>query len=175
MHAADFMRWHEGNWENLMNNGELMRGMARTILAASLFMLSAVALSHARSQTSPAGIVYAAERGNASAQTQLGFMYENGFGVPQDYQLAAMWYHRAAEQGDPRAQHRLGILFNKGFGVRTNFIESYKWLNLAAARVRARERGHYARMRDAVASKLYFPELTEGQLRARIWRPERER
>ena len=81
-------------------------------------------------------------------------MYEHGFGVPQDYHLAAMWYHRAAEQGDPQAQHRLGILLNKGFRVHTNFIEFYKWLNLAAARVRTSDRGHYVRMRDAVASKL---------------------
>ena len=158
-----------------MSNSELIRAAAQTILAASCFVLSTIGMSDARPQGSPAGIIQAAERGNPGAQTRLGYMYENGFGVPQDYQLAAMWYHRAAEQGDPRAQHRLGILFNKGFGVRTEFIESYKWLNLAAARTRTSDRGHYVRMRDAVASKLYYPELTEGQLRARIWRAERER
>jgi hypothetical protein len=157
-----------------VSNGELIRGAAQTVLAASFFVLSAIASSDARPQGSSGSIILAAERGNPGAQTRLGFMYENGFGVPQDYQLAAMWYHRAAEQGDPRAQHRLGILFNKGFGVRTNFIESYKWLNLAAARARTGERGHYARMRDAVASKLYYPELAEGQLRASVWRPAPE-
>jgi TPR repeat protein len=142
---------------------------------ACLFALNAISVADARPQGFSRGLVRAAEAGNPAAQTQLGSMYENGFGVPQDYQLAAMWYHRAAEQGDPRAQHRLGILFNKGFGVRSNFIESFKWLNLAAARVRTSERGHYARMRDAVASKLYYPELTEGQFRASTWRPVPER
>ena len=158
-----------------MSKSDPMRGATRTVLAASLFLLCTIGISDARPRGSPTGVVHAAERGSSSAQTRLGYMYENGFGVPQDYQLAAMWYHRAAEQGDPRAQHRLGILFNKGFGVRSNFIESYKWLNLAAARVRTSERDHYRRMRDAVASKLYYPELAEGQLRASVWQPSPER
>src|SRR6266436_3067502 len=47
-------------------------------------------------------------RGNARAQTLLGFMYENGFGVPQAYDAATDLYQRAAVQGDPSAQSRLG-------------------------------------------------------------------
>src|SRR5690349_5000054 len=39
-----------------------------------------------------------AERGAPSAQAYLGFMYETGRGVPQNYTDAAMWYRRAAEQ-----------------------------------------------------------------------------
>jgi len=42
-----------------------------------------------------------AARGNARAQALLGFMYENGFGVPQAYDAAADLYQRAAMQGDP--------------------------------------------------------------------------
>jgi TPR repeat protein len=158
-----------------MGNSDLMRRAAVAVLAANLFLLGFAGRSDARSQGSTTGIVHAAERGNLKAQTRLGFMYENGIGVPQDYHLAARWYHRAAEQGEPRAQHDLGILFNKGFGVRVNFIEAYKWLNLAAARARTSDRGYYARLRDAVASKLNYSELAEGQLRASLWRPERER
>src|SRR3954465_7101657 len=37
-----------------------------------------------------------AERGNAAAQTYLGFLFETGRGVPQNYTEAAMWYRRAA-------------------------------------------------------------------------------
>lgn len=51
-----------------------------------------------------------AERGNAWAQVYLGEMYEDGKGVPQDYQQAKMWYQKAAEQGDPSAQRRLAWL-----------------------------------------------------------------
>ena len=35
-------------------------------------------------------------RGNARAQTLLGFMYENGFGVPQAYDAATDLYQKAA-------------------------------------------------------------------------------
>ena len=40
-----------------------------------------------------------AEKGNASAQFSLGFMYEKGQGVPQDYVQAYMWFDLAAAQG----------------------------------------------------------------------------
>jgi TPR repeat protein len=145
-------------------------------MAAAIFIaLATIEISEARPPAAAGSVFQSAERGNPQAQTQLGVMYEKGVGVPQDYYLAAQWYHRAAEQGDPQAQHRLGILFNKGFGVRVNFIEAYKWLNLAAARMRTSDRGYYARIRDAVASKLSYAELSDGQLRASLWRPKLER
>ena len=43
----------------------------------------------------------AAEQGEASAQYNLGFMYNNGEGVPQDDKTAVKWYTLAAEQGKP--------------------------------------------------------------------------
>jgi TPR repeat protein len=36
----------------------------------------------------------------ASAQIWLGFIFQTGRGVPQNYTEAAMWYRRAAGQGD---------------------------------------------------------------------------
>ena len=45
----------------------------------------------------------AAEQGSASAQYNLGVMYYNGQGVPQNYQLAYMWFSRAAAKGVERA------------------------------------------------------------------------
>ena len=42
----------------------------------------------------------AAEQGYASAQTNLGFMYGKGHGLPQNYVLAHMWYNLAALQGE---------------------------------------------------------------------------
>ena len=43
----------------------------------------------------------AAEQGHASAQYNLGFMYNNGRGVPQDDKTAVKWHTLAAEQGMP--------------------------------------------------------------------------
>jgi TPR repeat protein len=114
-----------------------------------------------------------ARRGNAHAQALLGFMYENGFGVPQAYDAAADLYQRAAEQGDPFAQARLGLIFDKGHGVPQNVVLSYKWLNLAAAHASRRQRDYYLRLRNAVASKMSSEQILEGQRRALIWAPGR--
>jgi TPR repeat protein len=90
----------------------------------------------------PSGIfIPLAERGNAPAQTWLGFMFQTGRDMPQNYTGAALWYRRAAEQGDRLAQYSLGLLYDKGQGVPRDGIEASKSLNLstAAAPSRARE------------------------------------
>src|SRR6516164_2932826 len=43
-------------------------------------------------------LLVAAERGVPVAQTYIGYMYQNGFGVPRDYVVAAIWLNQAAEQ-----------------------------------------------------------------------------
>jgi TPR repeat protein len=55
-----------------------------------------------------------AEEGNAAAQNNLGLMYHNGWGVPQDYKEAARLYRLAAEQGDADAQSNLGVMYERG-------------------------------------------------------------
>jgi uncharacterized protein len=108
-------------------------------------------------------------RGSARALGRLGFRYENGFGVPQNYIAAADLYLRAAERGDTFAQSRLGLSYDKGHGVRKDLILSYKWLDLAAARASRRDHDFYLRLRDAVASKMSLEQVTEGQRLALIW------
>jgi TPR repeat protein len=112
-------------------------------------------------------------RGNPRAQGLLGFMYENGFGVPQAYDAAADLYLRAAEQGDPFAQSRLGLIYDKGHGVPQNTVLSYKWLDLAAAHATKRQRDYYLRLRNAVASKMSSDQIVQGQRLALIWAPGR--
>lgn len=115
-----------------------------------------------------------AERGNAAAQSYLGFLFETGRGVPQNYTEAAMWYRRAAEQGDPRAQYSLGLLYDRGFGVPQDIVEASKWLNLSAAASPPRVRESRARIRDAVTSKMTRGEIAQARLRALEWAPSRE-
>ena len=112
-----------------------------------------------------------AQRGNARALGLLGFLYEHGFGEPQDYPVAADLYTQGAAQGDPFAQAMLGLMYDKGHGVPQDFVLAYKWLDLAAARARGHERDNYARLRDAVASKMSRNELVEGQRLAVNWLP----
>lgn len=46
--------------------------------------------------------------GDADAQYNLGKMYLEGNGVPQDDSEAAKWFRKAAEQGNSKAQKVLG-------------------------------------------------------------------
>ena len=72
-----------------------------------------------------------AEQGNASAQFNLGVMYENGRGVKQDYFKAVEWYQKAAEQGNASAQSNLGYMYYDGEGVRQNYTKAKEYFGLA--------------------------------------------
>jgi len=73
-----------------------------------------------------------AEQGDASAQYNLAFMYDNGRGVTQDYAEAMRWYRKAAGQGEASAQYNLGVIFFKGQGVTQDYAEAMKWFRIAA-------------------------------------------
>jgi len=72
-----------------------------------------------------------AEQGNASAQYNLGLMYRNGEGVPENDVEAVRWWLLAAEQGDVSAQHNLGLMYRNGEGVPENDAEAARWWLLA--------------------------------------------
>ena len=59
----------------------------------------------------------AAEQGYAPAQTNLGNMYMEGRGVPQDDAEGVRWYRMAADQGLADAQNNLGFAYDSGQGV----------------------------------------------------------
>ena len=73
-----------------------------------------------------------AEQGNATAQFNLGVLYANAQGVPQDYQEALKWYRKAAEQGDADAQYNLGVMYDNEQGVPQDYQEALKWYRKAA-------------------------------------------
>jgi uncharacterized protein len=115
-----------------------------------------------------------AQRGDPHAQALLGFMYANGRGVPQSYDVAVDWYVLSAEQGDATGQYLLGLMYDKGFGVTPNVILAHKWLNLAAAHAPWRIRENVLRLRDAVASKMTRPQLDLAQQLAVDFVPVRQ-
>ena len=65
-------------------------------------------------------------------QYNLGVMYYNGQGVPQDYKEAMKWFRMAAEQGHADAQYNLGVIYSNGKGVPQDHKEAMKWLRMAA-------------------------------------------
>jgi TPR repeat protein len=68
-----------------------------------------------------------AEAGSASAQFNLGNMYNDGNGVPEDDKEAFKWLRLAADQGVARAQSNLGFMYEKGHGVPQAHKEAVRW------------------------------------------------
>jgi TPR repeat protein len=73
-----------------------------------------------------------AEQGEASAQYNLGLMFDNGQGVQQNYATAVSWYRRAAEQGHADAQNNLGVMYAQGRGVPQDHATAASWYQKAA-------------------------------------------
>ena len=73
-----------------------------------------------------------AEQGDANAQSNLGWMYDNGFGVLEDDMEAVKWYRLAAEQGEASAQFYLGVAYAVGEGVLKDDEDAAQWFRLAA-------------------------------------------
>lgn len=106
-----------------------------------------------------------AEGGNSVAQFNLGFMYSQGHGVPQDYKEAVKWYRMAAEQGDAMAQYNLGISYASGRGVPQDYVQAHLWFNLSAIDGNSDSQS----ARDNVAKQMSPDQLAEAQRLAREW------
>jgi hypothetical protein len=103
----------------------------------------------------------AAERGNAEAQSKLGFLYYKGEGVPQHFGEAAYWSRKAAERGNINAQNNLARMYFQGEGVERDLV-----LSLAARRgdknaIKARDK--------LFVFKLSPAQIAEGERLAREW------
>jgi uncharacterized protein len=77
-------------------------------------------------------LLKAAEKGNASAMSNLGNLYANGKGVGQDYAKAKGWYEKAAAKGDAVAMTSLGRLYASGQGVTQDYAMAVSWYEKAA-------------------------------------------
>jgi TPR repeat protein len=77
-------------------------------------------------------ILRAAEQGDVHSQFNLGWMYAEGRGVPQNYKEAIYWYAKAANQGDASAQFNLGMMYDNGEGVAQDHKQAAHWYAKAA-------------------------------------------
>lgn len=73
-----------------------------------------------------------ANQGDAIAQFNLGVIYENGEGVPENDAEAVKWYRKAADQGLADAQYNLGLMYSSGEGVPENDAQAVRWYRKAA-------------------------------------------
>jgi TPR repeat protein len=58
-----------------------------------------------------------AERNDLVAENNIGWLYENGWGVAKDYSEAMNWFRKSATQGYALAQTNIGVLYEHGWGV----------------------------------------------------------
>ena len=111
-----------------------------------------------------------AEQGNAEAQFNLGSLYYQGRGVPQDYKEAAKWFRKAADQNHVYAQVNLGSMYAEGIQgvIAKDYSQALMWFVFAAVRgdMEAME------FREDLAAKMTPAQITEAQKMAREFKPE---
>ena len=73
-----------------------------------------------------------AQGGDASAQNELGLLYYEGKGVPQNHRKAKEWFDKAVEQGHAGAQVNLGTLYLRGEGAPQSSQMALFWFSRAA-------------------------------------------
>lgn len=74
-----------------------------------------------------------AAQGDAVSQAIVGFLYDDGSDVPQDYAKARQWFEKAASQGNRLAQSELGHLYAEGLGGLQDYAMARQWFEKAAA------------------------------------------
>jgi hypothetical protein len=110
-----------------------------------------------------------AEVGDAEALYDLGVMYANGRGVPEDDAEAVRWYRLAADQGNAMAQALLGARYWTGQGVPQDYVQAHMWYNLAATRMTGEIRESADEARDFTAGLMNPTQIAEAQRLAREW------
>src|SRR5271165_5798686 len=75
----------------------------------------------------------AAAAGDAQAAYNLGVMYRDGQGAPQDYQKARQWFDKAKRAGYAKAMLNLGTMYVQGQGAPQDYQKAKQWFEKASA------------------------------------------
>ena len=95
----------------------------------------------------------------AYARTQLGKLYKEGLGVPQNVAEAVRLWKLASAQGNENAQINLAFMYANGSGVKQNFVLAYMWNELAVQRDEPKSLTN----RDAYAAYMTPQQIAEAQ------------
>src|SRR3981081_3424607 len=100
-----------------------------------------------------------AEQGIARAQNNLGVLYENGKGLPQDLNEALKWYRLAAEQNYGGAENNLGLIYAPGRGGPRAPVRAYMWFSLAASSLSGDIGKTVLESRNVIAGSMTPPQI----------------
>lgn len=96
------------------------------------YQLAQTLIADGKAEPGAAMMRRAAQKGLAIAQYDLGKLYEQGQGVPQDLAAAREWILKAAEGGNAKAMHDVASLFANGEGGPQSFDDAADWFRKAA-------------------------------------------
>lgn len=74
----------------------------------------------------------AADMGNVISISNLGWHYQNGYGVEQDNEIALKYYKQAADMGNAWAQVKTGFMYNNGYGCEMDEAMAFSYFMKAA-------------------------------------------
>jgi TPR repeat protein len=74
-----------------------------------------------------------ADAGDAQCQNLVGYLFQEGLGVPANTTEAIRLFRLAAKRGLAMAQCQLGLAYARGLGVSPDDVEAVRWYQLAAA------------------------------------------
>jgi len=74
-----------------------------------------------------------ADQGNPIAQNDLGILYLDGKGVPQNTSEAVRYLSLSAAAGSSLGQNNLGGLYRDGKGVARDYVRAAQWFSASAA------------------------------------------
>lgn len=95
------------------------------------------------------GFRRAAQQDNAEAMAYLGYIYEQGFGVPVNYGESFYWTQKAAEAGNFWGMGGLGVMYRDGTGVEQDYMSALNWFRKGAEAGNARAMTNLGAMYDS--------------------------
>src|SRR3984893_16539449 len=104
-----------------------------------------------------------AEGRDVYAHSAMGFVLEQGLGVPVDQAKGVEWYKKAAAQGVAEAQYNLGHCYTHGEGIAKDESEGTRLYRLAA------EQGYIAAEHNLGLSYIFGRGITQDQREGARW------
>ncbi|MEH6552394.1 MAG: tetratricopeptide repeat protein [Pseudomonadales bacterium] len=89
--------------------------------------------------------------GDVDAQSDLGIMYAQGYGVPKNINEAVKWWTKAADMGQNKAQGYLGGIYSSETSGLLNYKKAFKYYSLSA------------KQNDAISQSILGFMYAEGQ------------
>lgn len=156
-----------GEVPSIQDESEELRRAAEAGDINALYRLGNIVVQQGANVDAARYFRVASERGHVKAANALGFMYEEGRGVPQNFEQARELYLRAMKKGNADAMVNRGLLYANGLGTTKDPVQAYMHFLLAGAYAQDQEtRDAALKLRDQIAANLSKQQLARGQTMA---------